>query len=136
MTPRTLRLLARLTFGVSLAVMAWTLYAPVVPGPPASFRLDLVVHAAVFALSTATGLAAGVRPSVLIGLLAANAVASEAIQHWLLPNRSGDVLDLIADLTGIAVGAAAWVVARRAWRASRGARDVRTDAPPGHGGAR
>lgn len=119
--------------------MAWTLYAPVVPGPPASFRLDLVVHAAVFALSTATGLAAGVRPSVLIGLLAANAVASEAIQHWLLPNRSGDVLDLIADLTGIAVGAAAWVVGRRAWRAwrvSRGARDVRTDAPPGRGGAR
>lgn len=44
-------------------------------------------------------------------LLVLHAPLSEAIQYAWIPFRSGDVLDLVADLTGIAMGvvAARWV---------------------------
>jgi VanZ family protein len=39
----------------------------------------------------------------------AQALLSETLQHFLLPQRSGDVWDLVADVAGITV---AWWVAR------------------------
>ena len=37
-------------------------------------------------------------------MLAAHAVVSELVQHWLLPHRSGDAADVLADLAGVALG--------------------------------
>ncbi|PFG20298.1 hypothetical protein [Serinibacter salmoneus] len=96
--------------------MAWTLYAPAVPGPAIAFRADLVVHAAVFALSTVTGLACALRPGRLAVALAANAVISEVVQHIWLPGRSGDPVDVAADLVGIGLGlVAGWWLSGRGW---------------------
>ena len=94
-------------FIAALALNLWTMYAPSVPGPPSNVRLDLIGHAATFATLTFTGLLAGIRPRLLLPLVAANAVASELIQHFLLPARSGDITDLAADAVGIALG---WAV--------------------------
>ena len=44
------------------------------------------------------GLLAGLRPAYLVGLLALHAPVSELVQHYLLPNRSGDPWDAVADL--------------------------------------
>jgi hypothetical protein len=49
----------------------------------------------------------------LLGALVANAVVSELVQHWLLPQRDGDPFDALADLAGVALGA---------WAASRATR--------------
>jgi VanZ family protein len=45
-----------------------------------------------------------------LGLVAAYAVVSELIQGFALPGRSGDPLDVVADLAGVAAG---WLLARR-----------------------
>ena len=75
-------------------------------GPPGS---DKVVHLLLFA-----ALAASTRwrfGALLPGLVAVAAYApvSEAVQALLLPGRSGDLLDVVADLTGVALG---WTLAR------------------------
>ena len=53
------------------------------------------------------GLKAGVPSRWLLVALVSNAVVSELVQHFVLPQRSGDPLDSLADLIGVAVGA--WV---------------------------
>jgi hypothetical protein len=73
---------------------------------------DKVVHVLLFALPAAAGLRAGLRPAYLLLPLALHAPVSEALQHFVLPNRSGDVLDVLADLGGVVVGATAAVVGR------------------------
>ena len=66
---------------------------------------DKVVHVLLFALPAAAGLLAGLRPAYLLVPLALHAPLSEALQHFVLPNRSGDVWDAVADLSGVVVGA-------------------------------
>ena len=39
-----------------------------------------------------------------MAVFAAHAVLSEVVQAVFLPHRSGDVLDAVADLTGVALG--------------------------------
>ncbi|MEO3938398.1 VanZ family protein [Dermatophilaceae bacterium Soc4.6] len=51
-------------------------------------------------------------------VLAAHAVVSEVVQHGLLPHRSGDPWDSVADLLGVGVGILAAVVLRRAGRSA------------------
>ena len=70
---------------------------------------DKVVHAALFALLTATALHRFGRTPVVLGAVTAYALASEVIQGVALPERSGDPLDVVADL----VGAGAVVLAAR-----------------------
>jgi VanZ family protein len=41
---------------------------------------------------------------VVVAVFAAQAVLSEVVQGLFLPHRSGDVLDAVADLTGVALG--------------------------------
>jgi len=73
---------------------------------------DKVVHVCIFAVVVITGARARVPLVWLVGLLAVHAVTSELVQHWFLPNRSGDPADAAADLVGVAVGAAVAVKLR------------------------
>lgn len=97
--------------GLALTVHLLALYLPGSPAP--GFDLpgaDKVVHILLFAvpvwlLGRLTG-----RVWLVAGLFTAHAVASELIQHWLIPLRSGDPLDLLADIIGI--GLAVWLLRR------------------------
>ena len=99
----------------AVAVNLYSMYAPRVPGPSSSLRLDLVGHALSFAALTLTGLMAGLNARWWLPLVALNALASELIQGFFLTNRSGDGGDLMADAVGITLG---WLVAR--WLARPG----------------
>jgi len=89
---------------VAVAVQLVVLYAPRAPAAAALPGLDKLVHLAVFA---AVALAARRcrLPPLPVGLvLAGHAVLSEVLQHVALPARSGDLRDVVADLTGVALG--------------------------------
>lgn len=93
---------AALAVGLQLAV----LYAPRAPSvDTGDLPVDKLVHAAVFALPTVALVAAGVPRPWVLGLMAAHAPVSELIQHQALDGRSGELLDIAANLTGVAVGA-------------------------------
>ncbi|MGB8020195.1 MAG: hypothetical protein WCF04_03105 [Candidatus Nanopelagicales bacterium] len=92
---------AALAVGLQLAV----LYAPRAPSvDTGALPVDKAVHFIAFALPTASLIWAGVPVRVAVGAMALHAPASEAVQHYLFPNRSGEVADLVADLVGVAVG--------------------------------
>lgn len=76
-------------------------------------HLDKLVHALVFALPVLLAALAGLPWRPLLLLLAVHAPVSELLQHAALPGRSGDVLDVVADLAGLA-GAAPLI----SWRSS------------------
>ena len=102
-------LLAWAAFLLACAVNLYGIYAPSQPGPALFDGADKVFHLLSFALLMATGLLAGLPARWLALALVLHAVASELIQHWLLPDRSGDPLDAVADAVGVAVG---WLVAQ------------------------
>lgn len=92
-------------FVAAVALQLVVLYAPRTPGVPGGpIRPDLLVHFAVFALVTWTGRRAGLSVGALSAFVLAQAVVSEAVQHWWLAGRSGDPVDLLADGTGVVVG--------------------------------
>ena len=86
------------------------LYAPRAPSTGGVPGLDKVVHVLVFAVVAAVGLRARVPRWVVLLLTVGHAPVSELVQATLLPGRSGDPLDLLADLAGCALG---WWVPRR-----------------------
>lgn len=94
-------------FVVVVAIHLAALYWPRVSvhGPVA--WTDKVVHVTLFAAPALVGLLAGVRPAYLLVPLALHAPVSELLQHAVLPNRSGDVWDAVADLSGVVVGVVA-----------------------------
>ena len=106
---------------LALAVLAQgvVLYAPQGAGAPPFPQADKVVHVAVFAVPTVLALVARIPVRWVVGLLAAHAVVSEVVQSRLLPGRSGDPWDSLADLGGIALG----VLAVALWRWSRARRE-------------
>jgi hypothetical protein len=95
---------ARAAFAASVVANFAALYWPraVSQGPIPS--ADKIVHIALFAVVAATGLCARVPLGWLAGLLVAQAVTSELVQHWFLPHRTGDPADVAADLVGVALG--------------------------------
>jgi VanZ family protein len=103
---------ATVVFGVLLIAHLAALYWPRVDiqGPVAWF--DKVAHVLLFLAPTVAGLLAGVRPAYLVGLLALHAPVSELAQHYLLPHRSGDPWDAVADLSGMVLGVTSVVVGR------------------------
>ena len=103
----------RLAFGVALAVQLVAVYAPRGPGGPEINGLDKVVHVLIFAAPAFAALMVGIRPRWALGMLAAHAPVSELIQHLVLPHRSGDVLDVLADLSGVVLGGWAYVACAR-----------------------
>ncbi len=106
----------------AVVVQLLALYLPRVPVPGGDSLLgsDKAVHVLLFAAVMLTGVLAGVPARWLALALVAHAGISELVQHLLLPTRSGDVLDLVADVAGIAIG---WYLATMLAR-------HRTSAPP------
>lgn len=96
------------------------LYAPRAPSTGGIPYLDKVVHLTVFALVGFTAVLAGVPARLAVALLLAHAVVSELLQHFVLPHRSGDPRDAVADALGTAVGVAAGLLLARRTPASAG----------------
>ncbi|WP_344222056.1 VanZ family protein [Kribbella sancticallisti] len=107
----------RAGFVLACLIHLYGLYAPRQAGSEVGFPYaDKFGHFALFGVVAYLGLRVGVRARWLLPILAANAVVSELVQHYLLPLRSGDPLDSVADLCGLALGA--WL-GTRALRAKR-----------------
>ncbi len=88
------------------------LYAPSAGGGGQVPGLDKLVHALVFGAVAVTGRRAGLSVPPLAALLLAHAVLSEVLQAALLPGRSGDPLDALADGVGALLGLAVPLRAR------------------------
>ncbi len=101
---------------VAVVVQCLVLYAPQVPGEQPFANADKLVHVTVFLVPTLLGLAAGLPWRAVVGALAAHAVLSEVVQGLLLPHRSGDPTDAVADLLGVTLAVIGW---RWAGRRSR-----------------
>ncbi len=91
---------------VSLVV----LFAPSDGGVAPFPGVDKVVHVSLFAaLAFTSRWRFGPLPAGLLAV-GAYAVVSEIVQGVALPNRSGDPVDVLADLAGVTLG---WLLARR-----------------------
>ena len=117
-------------FAAAVSANLVLLFWPRVPGPPGTGQLDKVVHLLSFAFVMWSGARAGIPIRALVGVLAVHAVASEVIQHTLLPGRSGDAADVLADLAGI--GGVVLALGAASWRDGRSGRERERDdgAPP------
>jgi VanZ family protein len=91
----------RLLLALTVAVQLVVLYAPRAPSAGSVPGLDKVVHAAVFGAVAWAALRCGFARSPVAVVLVAHAVLSEVLQAGLLPARSGDPLDVVADLAGV-----------------------------------
>jgi hypothetical protein len=89
------------------------LYAPSGPGAVPFPHSDKVVHVGVFLVPVFAALAAGVSPRLVVAVFAGHAVVSEIVRGWVLPTRSGDAWDVVADLVGVALGVGLWGLAAR-----------------------
>ncbi|MEO6412486.1 MAG: VanZ family protein [Pedococcus sp.] len=103
---------AVVVFAVLLAAHLAALYWPRVDVQGPVTWTDKVVHVLLFLAPTVAGLLADLRPAYVVGLLALHAPVSELVQHYLLPNRSGDPWDAVADLSGVVLGVTSVVVGR------------------------
>ncbi|MEP6761637.1 MAG: hypothetical protein ABJA93_09765 [Sporichthyaceae bacterium] len=106
-------------------------------GASLTISLDKAVHLLSFAFVTWSGARVGLPIRWLVAALTVHAVTSELIQHALLPGRSGDSADVLADLAGVAsvalpLGAASW----RDGRVARGRERDDGAAPRGEPRAR
>jgi VanZ family protein len=96
----------RIAFVAAVALQLYGVYSPREAGPHIGIpQIDKVAHCFLFAAVAFTGLKVGVPARWLLGALAANAIVSELVQHWLLPQRDGDPFDVLADLAGVVLGA-------------------------------
>lgn len=96
---------ARAALVVAVAVQLLVLYWPrAVGGPETIAHLDKAVHALVFGAVALAGLRAGLPVRPLAVALIAHAGVSEVIQGLLLDQRGGDPWDVVADVTGTALG--------------------------------
>lgn len=94
----------QIAFAVGVLVQWWALYWPRPPSVQTGLPLDKVVHFALFAVVTYAGVHAGLARWLVALLMLGQALLSEAIQHFWLAQRGGDVWDLLADALGIAAG--------------------------------
>lgn len=107
----------RIGFVAAVALQLYGVYAPREAGPDVGLPgVDKVAHLFLFGSVAFLGLMARVPARWLLSALVANAIVSELVQYWLLPQRDGDPFDVLADLAGVALGA--WI----AFRVLRGAR--------------
>jgi hypothetical protein len=86
---------------VVLAVQLVLLYWPRTVSPSGGLPWDKIVHALVFGLVMWTGVRAGIPARPWLAVSLAHGVLSEVLQGALLPNRSGDPWDAVADAVGL-----------------------------------
>ncbi len=103
----------RLAFGIAVVVQLIAVYAPSGPPGPNINGFDKVVHLSIFFVPSLAALMMGIRARWALGILALHAPVSELVQHFLLPQRSGDVFDAVADLSGVMLGGLAYLVWNR-----------------------
>ena len=106
---------------LSVAVQLVVLYSPEGGGPALFPQADKVVHRLGFLVPGGLAVVAGLRRWVVVAVFATQAVLSEVVQAVFLPHRSGDPLDALADLTGVALGVLVGTMVLR-WVASRAER--------------
>lgn len=106
----------RVAFAGAVVVNLVALYWPRPVSSGGIPHLDKVAHVVVFAAVAWTGLRSRVPVVVLVVVLVLHAVTSEVLQASVLPRRSGDAVDVVADLVGVLVGVA---LARASWRDER-----------------
>ena len=109
-------------------------YLPLSPGGLALPGLDKAVHLLVFALTVfAAGRLLAPRRRFPIGWIVlvalVHAVMIELVQLLAIPGRSGDALDVLFDVVGIALGLVAWA-GERVLRRAATEREVEPAAPP------
>jgi hypothetical protein len=99
--PAAHRRVLAVVLAASVAVHLWGLYRPsepvvteLLPG------LDKLFHALGFGIPAVLAVLL-FRRSWPLGVLAAHALVSEVVQGLWIPNRTGDVTDLLADLAGL-----------------------------------
>ncbi|MGL5819211.1 MAG: VanZ family protein [Phycicoccus sp.] len=111
----------RLGLAAAVVVQLLVLYLPRgIAGPSSLPGADKVVHAVVFLLPVLLALLAGLEARVVVAIFAVHAALSEVVQASVLPNRSGDVWDVVADLVGVCCGWLAWLtISRRGSRPPR-----------------
>jgi VanZ family protein len=111
--------LSRGAFAVVVLISLAVLFVPGDGVPAAPPGVDKLVHVVLFLVLAAAGRWAGIRPVPLAALLAGYGAVSEVVQ-WLTPlERSGSVVDWLADLLGVALGLVAWAAGARAAAARR-----------------
>jgi VanZ family protein len=93
----------RLLLVVAVVVQLVVLYAPRAPSTGSTPGVDKVVHATVFGAVAWAAVRCGGARWVVAVVLAAHAVLSEVLQAGLLPARSGDPFDAVADVVGVAL---------------------------------
>lgn len=92
-----------LLFSAAVAVHLVVLYLPSTSGVPGVQGLDTLVHMLVFGAVLYTGVRFGLPAVPVVLVLLAHGVLSELVQHYALPNRSGDWHDSAADVIGVAL---------------------------------
>lgn len=90
---------------LAVAVQLIVLYSPRAVSTPPGLPVDKLVHIAIFGFVAWAGVRAGIPLGWVVGVLLAHAVISEIVQAWMLPNRSGDPWDAVADTVGTLLGA-------------------------------
>ncbi|TCO47156.1 VanZ family protein [Kribbella antiqua] len=96
----------RIAFVAAVALQLYGAYAPREAGPQVGIpQVDKLAHLFLFGSVAFLGLKVRVPARWLLGTLVANAIVSELVQYWLLPQRDGDPFDVLADLAGVALGA-------------------------------
>jgi hypothetical protein len=114
-TQRSTRL--RVVLGIVLLAHLLALYWPRVDLQGPVTWTDKVLHVVLFGAPALAALAARVpHERWVVAAIALHAPLSEWLQHAVLPHRSGDAWDAVADLGGVVVGVTLAVVGRRRGR--------------------
>ena len=120
--------LSRGAFAVTVLVSLAVLFAPASDVPSAPPGVDKVVHLLLFTALAVAGRWAGTRPGPLVVLLLAYGAVSEVVQALSALQRSGSVVDWLADAAGVGLGVLLWAAGER--RSTRAV--LRRDGPPGN----
>jgi len=108
-------LLATVAFTAVVVLSLVVLFVPRAPAGPPLPEFDKLVHCGLFLLLAATTRWRFGPRLTLLALVIAYAALSEVVQAALLPMRSGDALDALADTGGALLG---WPLASRLLRRS------------------
>lgn len=106
------RWIRRGLFVIYTALLIYGLFRP--EGPPSLFKnSDKVLHFLAFAGFAFSTRLAFARESAwkVWGLIIAWAPLSETLQHQVQPSRYFSWLDIVANLSGVAIGALCWYIA-------------------------